>query len=216
MKTISNVLSYFLDIFLPKEEKTLELENLSSEKLLELERSDDIRDEKLKSLFNYKNKTVRQIIWEIKYNKNQKILENLSKIFYEFILEEISDEILFGNFKNPIIVPIPSLGSLKEKGYNQAELLANEIFRNDGGKNFRIETNVLFKIKETDKQSRIKNRSERLKNLVGAFSANSNKIANQNIILIDDVITTGATMNEAVRALKEAGVKKVLGFSIAH
>jgi predicted amidophosphoribosyltransferase len=62
----------------------------------------------------------------------------------------------------------------------------------------------------------LKNRNERLKNLKDCFSADEKKIKNRNIILIDDVITTGTTMNEASKTLKDAGAKKVIGFSLAH
>ncbi len=216
MNLINNTFKFFLDIFLPKEEKTIKIEELSEEEILSFEKSGEIDNKKLKSVFNYKDKTIRQVIWEIKYNKNKKVLEKFSKVLHEFILGEISDEVLFGNFKNPILIPIPSLESRKNKGFNQAELIAKEIFSIDGGKNFQIETGILFKIKETEHQSKIKNRKDRLENLVGAFSASSEKGAGLNFILIDDVITTGATMNEAVRALKESGAKKVIGFSIAH
>ncbi len=216
MDLLNSIFEKILNILLPKEKKTLEIEKLSEEEILSLEKANEIEDKKLKAFFNYKNKIVRQAIWEIKYNNNREILKKFSKILYEFILEEISDEMLFGNFKNPILIPIPSRESQKNKGFNQAELVVKEIFKNDGGKNFEIETGALFKIKETKKQSKIKNRAERLKNIVGAFSASSEKISGRNIILIDDVITTGATMTEAMRALKESGAKKVIGFSIAH
>ena len=62
----------------------------------------------------------------------------------------------------------------------------------------------------------VNDKSERLKNLKGCFSANSELVKNRNIILIDDVITTGTTMNEATKTLREAGAKKVIGFSLAH
>jgi competence protein ComFC len=215
MRALNNIFEFLLEIFLPKEEKTIALENISEEHLLSLEKANEIHVPKLKSIFNYKDKIIKRAIWEIKYNRNDKILKTFSKILYEFIFEAFADEIAFSNFKDPIIVPIPSSRSKKEKGFNQAELIAKEIFRIDNGKNFKIRIDFLSKIKETQNQSKIKNRTDRLKNLINAFSA-STEADGENIILIDDVITTGATMKEATRALKEAGAKNVLGFSIAH
>ena len=63
----------------------------------------------------------------------------------------------------------------------------------------------------------MKNRKKRLQNIKGCFSvSNHEKIKGSNIILIDDVITTGATMNEASRILIEAGADQVICFAIAH
>ncbi len=131
-------------------------------------------------------------------------------------MEDISDAMIFENAKQWVLVPIPSSKKRRsERGFNQAELIARKIFEYDEGKNFSCDTSLLFKIKDTPHQSELKNRAERLKNLIGAFSA-SGKCSGKNIILIDDVITTGTTMNEAAKVLKKSGAKKVLGFSIAH
>ncbi len=70
----------------------------------------------------------------------------------------------------------------------------------------------------------MKNRKDRLENTAHIFSVNDkilekyshNGITNTTIIVIDDVITTGSTMNEAIKTLKEVGFKKVIGLSIAH
>ena len=105
---------------------------------------------------------------------------------------------------------------LYTRGYNQSELIVKEIVKIDGNKNFQYIQNSLTKIKETPHQSKLKNKTERLKNLKNCFSADAEKVKGRNIILIDDVITTGTTMSEASRTLKEAGAKNVIGFSIAH
>ncbi len=212
LKIIESVLS---TIF-PKEKDVLDIEQLTHEQISSFERANEIRDRKLRGLFQYKNRFVRKAIWEIKYRKNKIILEKFSKPLYEFIIEEISDEMLFGNFRNPVIIPIPSSKKRRnERGFNQAELIAKKIFEMDSGTNFSLETVWLSKIKDTPHQSELKNRSDRLKNLIDAFDAKE-KVSGKNIILIDDVITTGTTMSEAIKALKKSGAKNVLGFSIAH
>ena len=87
----------------------------------------------------------------------------------------------------------------------------------------QLENNILIKIKETEHQARIKNRNVRLKNLIGSFviksdkqNKNVNLIRNRNIILIDDITTTGATLKEAQKILKQAGARKVIAFTVAH
>jgi competence protein ComFC len=215
---LRKIFETLLSIILPKEESVLRIENLSLSFIEnQLPKANETNNPKFKALFQYKDKIVRQAIWEIKYNKNKRILENFTLALYEFILEEISDEILFNNFHSPILIPIPtSKQSLKERGYNQCDLVVKELIKIDEGKNFFIDFKSLKKIKETGHQSKTKNKTQRLKNLEGCFLADPEKIKGKNIILIDDVITTGATMKEATRALKKAGAKKVLGFALGH
>jgi len=212
------IFELLLSIVLPKEESVLKIEKLSEEFITnELSKTNETNNPKFKALFQYKDKIVRQAIWEIKYRANKKILEKFTIALYDFILEEISDEMLFNNFHSPILIPIPTnKQSLKERGFNQCELIVKEIIKIDGGRNFSADFKSLRKIKETGHQSKTKNRAQRLKNLEGCFEADTEKVKGKNIILIDDVITTGATMKEATRALKRVGAKKVIGFALGH
>jgi len=207
-----------LSLILPKDADTAEIESMSLEVLSEkIPRSHELEENTHKTLFQYKNKIARKAIWEIKYKGNPKIAGKFSTLFYEYILETISDETIFSNFTDPLLVPIPaSKLSLKERGFNQCELIAKEIKKIDNKKNFEICLSVLLKIKETLHQSKLKNRSKRFKNLQGCFRADHEKIKGRNVILIDDVITTGATMKEASKTLRKAGAKKVICFGIAH
>ena len=77
--------------------------------------------------------------------------------------------------------------------------------------------NILVKTRNTEHQARIGERSARLKNLVGSFAVkNPELVAHRNIILIDDVTTTGATLAEARKVLRAAQARKVIAFTIAH
>ncbi len=170
------------------------------------------------SIFDYRNPIMKKIIWNLKY-KNKKMLAGFLAIYlHERILEELTDLEVFENFTNPIIIPIPlSKTRLKERGYNQTLLIAEEIIKLDRENKFILEKNILYKRKETEHQARIKNRQERLKNIIDTFAiSNQEKIQNKNIILIDDVVTTGATLKEARKILKQNGAKKIIAFTIAH
>lgn len=215
---LRKIFELLLSIVLPKEEEVLKIEKLEEEYIIDnLPKAKEIDDSTFKALFQYKNKTVKQAIWEIKYKGNKKVLEKFTRALYDFILEEISDEMLFNNFHSPILIPIPaSKGSLKERGFNQCELIVKELMKIDAGKNFSADFKSLRKIKETKHQSKTKNKAQRLKNLDGCFEADIEKTKNKNIILIDDVITTGATVKEAARVLKQSGAKKVVGFALGH
>lgn len=84
------------------------------------------------------------------------------------------------------------------------------------GRNFTFCLTALAKIKETASQTKADNRHKRLENLEGCFKADANQVLRRNIILIDDVATTGATLDEARRTLKAAGARKVIAFTVAH
>jgi ComF family protein len=218
MNKLKGFIDLILDLILPRDIEIVEIENITETDLLnEIPQANDIKNTEYKAIFQYKDKLARKAIWAIKYGKNQKIINKFSNLLYEFILENISDEMTFSNFDNPLLIPIPMHPkSLQERGYNQSELIVKEIYKIDGGKNFYISLDALKKIKETPHQSTLKNKTDRLKNLNGCFFADIQKVKNRNIILIDDVITKGTTMNEASKTLKYAGAKKVIGFSIAH
>ncbi len=217
MQKLQNILGILLSIVLPKESSTILLENMSMEEINILPKANTLDDGTYRALFQYKNKTVRLTIWEIKYKANKKITALFSKLLYEFILEEIVDEIVFSNFQNPLLIPIPaSKGRIRERGFNQCELILKEIQKLDTENFFKVSFNALRKIKETPHQSKLKNKEKRLKNLKGCFLADPGIVAGRNVVLIDDVITTGQTMKEAAKTLRGAGAKKVIGFAIAH
>jgi len=212
------IINLILDIILPKNIEEVAIEKMSGSDILNtIEEAHEIKNNNYKALFQYKNKLSKKAIWAIKYNKNNIITNKFSCLLYDFILENISDEMIFSNFNNPILIPIPMHPkNLKERGYNQSELIVKDIEKIDNNKNFSFCYNALQKIKETPHQSKLKNKNERLKNLKDCFFADEKLVKNKNIILIDDVITTGTTMSEATKALKKVGAKKVIGFSIAH
>ena len=82
--------------------------------------------------------------------------------------------------------------------------------------NFTYCPNALQKVKDTTSQTKADSRKKRLENLKGCFTADANQVLRRNIILIDDVATTGATIDEARRALKAAGARRVIAFTVAH
>lgn len=169
-------------------------------------------------LFDYRHLPIKKAIWFIKYKNKKKLISIFSEILYGVIIEELSELKIMENFQEPILIPIPlSRKRYRERGFNQAELLCKKIIEFDQYRYLKLEKNILIKIKDTRHQVSIKNKQERLKNLSGSFVVKNNKILKgKNIILIDDVTTTGATLNEARKTLKKAGAKKIFAFTIAH
>jgi competence protein ComFC len=189
-------------------------------------------------LYDYRHPPIKKALWLFKYKGKKRLASIFAEAMYDKIMEELSDLSMMENFTNPILIPIPlSSKRYRERGYNQAELICIELirlsktnplspplaplsineWRGAGGEVFTLMSNILIKPKETEHQARIENRTERLKNIVGSFSIkNAEQVKNRNIILIDDITTTGATLSEAKKILKGAGARKVIAFTVAH
>jgi competence protein ComFC len=176
-------------------------------------------------IFDYRHPPIKKALWLLKYKGKKRLARIFAEILYERILEELADLSIMENFSDVILVPIPLSGQRhRERGYNQAELICKELVKIDSRRqgenkkpNFTLVKNVLIKPKETKHQALIENRVERLKNIVGSFTVQNRKhIENKNIILIDDITTTGATLCEARKILKQSGARKIVAFTVAH
>ena len=177
-------------------------------------------------MYDYRHPLVKKSIWLLKYNNKRQFAEIFAELMHGRILEELADLSVIENFRNPILIPIPLAPKrMRERGFNQALLICKKLMelnkktnlRNNMDIDFILEKDVLLKPKDTEHQARIENRSQRLENIVGSFTIeNGEKIKGKNIILIDDVTTTGATLSEAKKVLKQSGAKKIIAFTVAH
>ncbi|MBP6883977.1 MAG: ComF family protein [Candidatus Pacebacteria bacterium] len=168
--------------------------------------------------FDYRHPPIKKAVWLLKYKGKKRLAKMFAEIIYGRILEELADLSIMENFREVLLIPIPLAGKRKrERGFNQAELICKELVKIDQNVNFKMENTVLKRTKDGKHQARIQNRSERLKNVIGSFSTeNEERIQKRNIILIDDVTTTGATLSEAKKVLKQAGARKIIAFTVAH
>lgn len=118
------------------------------------------------------------------------------------------------DFNCDIIVPVPlSKKNLKERHYNQAEEFAKLISQK---LEIPVYLNAVEKIKETEKQSKL-SYTERLKNVKNAFKIIDKKsLKGKNVLLVDDVITTGATINEVCKEILKAKPKDIFVLTLAH
>lgn len=113
-----------------------------------------------------------------------------------------------------MIVPIPITDKkMRERGYNQSELIAKEL-RFLAGKPY---INALVKTHDTEEQKALTKAADRKTNVTGTFAVSRKcpDISGKNILLIDDVCTTGSTLSEAAKTLKEGGAGKVYAASFA-
>ena len=130
----------------------------------------------------------------------------------------LEDFVLLDNLQKPLLVPIPITRRRKwMRGYNQSELLAHEITVKDSTGSLEFAPHILKKIRHTKPQTTIKERAERLRNIEGCFATqNPERIRKRDIVLIDDIYTTGATLREAAKILKSSGARKIIAFTVAH
>ena len=219
MYFLSRIRDLCVDFLFPRNPKVLELEALSAGVLLEtLPPADTLEDKNTMALFNYSHPLVKEIVWELKYSGNIRMAEKLGEILYDHIRHELADLALFEKWGKPILVPMPISDKRRfERGWNQSELLAEEIMRCDREKMFRYLPRQLVKIRETESQIKTASKRERLENLTQSMKIlNAPSVAGECVIVLDDVTTTGSTFAEARRALRAAGAKRILCFAVAH
>jgi competence protein ComFC len=160
-------------------------------------------------VFPYKG-VIRKAIWNLKYRFAYHIAEELSDLVVQSL---IKNKLIFP--KNTLLVPIP-LHSKKERlrGFNQSGEVGKLLTRK---MNRGYLPNLLVRKIHTQTQANL-SREERLINIKGAFAFNpiyKNLKLNSQILLFDDVYTTGSTMNEAELVLKKVGFKKIYKLVIA-
>ncbi|MCL5016445.1 MAG: ComF family protein [Patescibacteria group bacterium] len=159
----------------------------------------------------YESETVKRIIHSLKYEGYYLLSRPIAKLMSEYLKSSgLLDAIGISGF---ILVPIPLHPSrLKERGYNQSALISREL----GAKTGMPVYDVLSRKRKTKEQAEIKDTKERLKNVSGCFILRKNgDVKGKNILLVDDVFTSGATMFEAARVLYRAGAAKVFGLAAA-
>lgn len=170
------------------------------------------------AFLNYQEgEAVGDLIKQFKYH-NASDMEHLWK---EIILEKEKLLIQFLGQNdlektNLAVIPVPLHPRReRERGYNQAEILANAVggVLQKAGMGAGADKSVLLRKKYTAQQAKL-NREERINNVNGVFECK--KIVPENVVIVDDVYTTGATMLECAKVLRENGAKKVWGVTLAR
>ncbi len=164
--------------------------------------------DKIISAADFNNKIIRETIHKFKYGGIEDLSLPLSLLILSH-LQMINCEI----DKSFVIIPVPMhIKKKKRRGFNQSEEIAKLISK---ATSLPLST-TLIKTKETKPQMEL-NKVERIENIKNCFEIkNNDEIKNKIILLLDDVYTTGTTMNECARILKENGAKEVWGLTVAR
>ena len=169
------------------------------------------------SALSYKQQLVKKLIYQFKYQPYLKDLsQTLASIVVEclFLAGKNTEEV----WQNSILIPVPTdKKKLKNRGYNQSKELAEELSKI---LKIPVVTDTLIKIKPTKPQMEL-NKIEREKNLLDAFCINTNLAKSDltkfsKIFLVDDVYTTGSTMEECAIILENSGAKNIWGIVVAR
>lgn len=170
---------------------------------------------------SYDQKIVQEIIHKFKYNFIKDLQIPLGQLMVKYLRE---NSLNFNQIDYIAPVPLHQKREL-QRGFNQAELLAGSVSKYLGKP--MLPKNVLVRKKHTKSQVEVKERELRRENVRGIFACvdchfceSGNPVPyflkNKKILLIDDVATTGATLAECAKALKEVGAEKVIGLVAAR
>jgi len=154
----------------------------------------------------YYEDMVRDSFLRYKFGGN----ESYSVRYGAILAECIQKNLDCGSLDVISFIPL-SRKRLRKRGYNQAELLAREVSRLCGVKCEPL----LKKIKSTPAQSTLRDRNKRTQNVKGAFAAAA-EVENITVLLIDDIVTTGATLSEGARVLRQNGAACVYAAALAR
>ena len=158
-------------------------------------------------LFDYTG-MIRKLLLDFKFHDKAYLCE----IFVKFLLK---NKKIGGFLKNyDIIIPDPiHKKRQKERGYNQSLLIASKWEKEET--RISVEDNILLKTKHTKPQSTL-SREERIENAKQVYEIqNAEKIKEKDIILLDDIYTTGSTVRECAKILKENGARSIVVVTIA-
>ncbi len=159
------------------------------------------------AVFDYGSTLVARAIWEIKYHRRSELARALADAAVPAITDYLRQ------YTHPVLVPVPGSGTKsRERGYNQADLLARWWRPRLAGTTLQP---LLRKVRFTIQQAKC-NRAERLVNLQYSMSCTRQLDPTRTYVVIDDVTTTGSTFIEARRALTDAGATSIICVALAH
>lgn len=157
-----------------------------------------------RAVYDY-DEPIKQLIWSLKYENKRYIAKIFARDLCNVYLKN------FFNCDFALYVPMTEERE-KERGYNQAKLLAEKFSCFSG---IEVKNDIIYKRRETKRQATL-SFEERKKNLEGSFGVkNRKRLLNKRVLLIDDVMTTGATVESICKLLKKHGADFVAVITVA-
>jgi ComF family protein len=149
---------------------------------------------------------MRQAIYNLKYRNLRTLAVPLANLIYDYLVDN--------SVPGDVLVPVPlHRKRLRERGYNQSQLLARELSKLI---NLPVIESCLIRKQHALPQARTATVEERQTNVAGAFTCRDDRLREKRVLLIDDVSTSGATLDACAAALKAFGVSSVWGLVLAR
>lgn len=147
-----------------------------------------------------------------------RFVESLASEMASVMTKYLEKKVTWIQELSPVVVPVPLHNfRLNWRGFNQSEIIAQKI-GNDFG--WPVLTSTLKRLHDRKPQADMPDRLSRIENARNLFQISGDRktrdLANKTVLLIDDISTTGSTLNDCARALKGAGAKEVIGFVFAR
>jgi len=159
----------------------------------------------IRSLFRF-DEVIRKVIHQLKYRNLKAISPCLAELLADYLVSNpLPGEAL-------VCVPLHPR-RLRERGYNQSSLLARELGRRI---DLPVIENCLIRVKQAQPQVRAVDVEERWRNVADAFVCRDERVRGKQILLIDDVCTSGATLESCAAALKSKGATSIWGLTLAR
>ncbi len=230
-KTIKKIIDLIAELFFPQDPIELQVaEVVSNIAKIQCDEGDRITvyPHPAYSFFAYRHPTIRSMIWRLKYRGDKSVATLFAKRIHDQLCEELAELAEWKDFKKPLLIAIPvTKRKLRIRGFNQSAAICKALADIDEGRFFHYIPNVLYKIKDTKSQARVKDKLSRLQNLKDSFvvkdisgnrnnGSGKNVLLDQNVILLDDVLTTGSTLTEASRILRNSGARNIIWVVVAH
>lgn len=149
---------------------------------------------------------MRQAVHQLKYKNLRALAKPLAKLLNDFLV--------INPLPGEVLVPVPlHPRRLRERGHNQSHLLAEEL---SSLINLPVIDDCLIRKRHTPPQARTATVEERRSNIANAFTCVNDRLQDKQVLLIDDVSTSGATLDACAKTLKAAGAVSVWGFVLAR
>ncbi len=164
----------------------------------------------------YRDELVRAMVWEIKYKGSRELAARGARVLHDELLSILDEALIFAP-EPLVLLPVPATRKKKrERGWNPPEVLAQALVEYDRAL-YICAPHAVKKVRETEEQSKTRSRKARLENLRGAFAlAEPEKLTGKTVVVLDDVVTTGATFAEVKKVVLEAKPKRVICLALGH
>jgi len=159
----------------------------------------------------YNHPDIQKLVHALKFDRMRSAAEPLGDLLFAYASEARVHSAIAPMVAGANIIPLPlSKKRLRKRGFNQADLIAQRFGKRMG---IPVAADTLVRARHTKPQSETASASERKENIRGCFAVKRAPPAN--IVLIDDVVTTGSTLQEAAKVLRAAGANHVFALTVA-